>query len=239
MGRLGVNFNEASEFIKKVSKIKNIIIDGIYTHFATSDESNKEFAKIQLERFNRVINILKSSNTNYGLAHTSNSGAILDMPDSYFDMVRPGIALYGYYPSNQTSESIKLKPVMSLLSAVSDLRQIRKGDSVSYGRTYLAKKDTKIISVPIGYADGFNRNLSNKVRVLIKNKFYPQVGTITMDRVMFDIGNDKIKIGDIVTLIGEENKKIISAWDWCKILNTIPYEITCCITKRIPRVYVY
>jgi alanine racemase len=237
MNRLGVFYKDAVKSIVDLSKNKNITIDGIYTHFATSDEKKKEFANLQLQRFKNVIIELKELKIKYGLAHAANSGAILDMPDSYLDMVRPGISLYGYYPSLETTESIKLKPVMSLISKVSTVRYINKGESVSYGRKYFSKKKTKIVTVPIGYADGFNRALTNKTYAIIRGKKYPQVGRVTMDRIMFDVGNDKLIEGDKAVLLGSAKGQQISAWDWSSLLDTIPYEITCAITKRVPRKY--
>lgn len=159
------------------------------------------------------------------------------MPDSYFDMVRPGISLYGYYPSEETSESFKLYPVMSLVSRVASIKEILPDETVSYGRLFKATQKTKIISVPIGYADGFVRNLTNKAQAIINGKIYNLVGRVAMDRIMFEINNDNVKVGDKVTLLGKENDLEINAWDWSKILNTIPYEITCNISKRVPRIY--
>jgi len=239
MNRLGINYKDAFDFIFKLSKNKNIIIDGIYTHFATSDEKDKKFANLQLARFNGLLDELNKAGINYGLVHAANSGAILDMPEAYFDMVRPGISLYGYYPSLETSESIVLNPVMSIISYVGSIKKIRKGDTVSYGRIFKANKRMNIISVPIGYADGFNRNLSNKSFAIINSKLYPQVGRVTMDRIMFNVGDDEIEPGIKVILLGSQNGININAWDWSKQLNTIPYEITCNISKRIPRVYKY
>ena len=138
------------------------MIDGIFTHFATSDEAGSNYAKLQIKRFDEVIKSLKQKKINFGLVHAANSGAIIDFPEAYYDMVRPGISLYGYYPSLKTSESIKLYPVMSLVSKVSSIKRIKRGESVSYSRRYFTKKETNIISVPIGYADGFSRALTNK-----------------------------------------------------------------------------
>lgn len=239
MNRLGINYDEAFNFLKYVNKKNEFIIDGIYTHFATSDEKDKSFANLQLKRFLNLLNQLKAAKINYGLAHAANSGAILDMPIAYLDMVRPGVSLYGNYPSLETTESIKLFPVMSLVSHAASIKTIQKGDSVSYGRKFTARKRTKIISVPIGYADGFNRLFTNNFKAIIKGKFYNQVGTVTMDRIMFDIQNDNIKIGDEVILLGKKNNLEITAWDWSKKLNTIPYEITCNISKRVRRVYTF
>jgi len=238
MGRVGLPFARAFDLIEGLSKSKNIIIDGVYTHFATSDEKEKNFAEVQLKRFIKIIDRLKEAKIDTGIVHAANSGAVLDMPNAYFDMVRVGISLYGYYPSTETSESVKLKPVMSLLSEVASVNEVKKGITISYGRKYKTKKNTKIISVSIGYADGINRGLTNKMFCIIKNKKYPQVGTVTMDRIMFDIGDDKIKVGDKVILLGNSKSEEISASDWCNVLNTIPYEITCGISKRVPRKYI-
>jgi len=238
MNRLGINYNYAADFIKEVKKNNSFNIDGIYTHFATSDEKDKSFAILQLERFTSVISKLRSEGINYGTAHCANSGAILDLPGSYIDMVRPGISLYGYYPSLETTESIKLKPVMSLFSVVNSVKEIGRGESVSYGRRFTAAEKTKIAAVPIGYADGFRRDLTNKASAIINNTYYCQAGTVTMDRIMFNIGlENKIRIGDKVILLGSIKDKKIDAWDWSRLLNTIPYEITCGISKRVPRIY--
>ena len=238
MGRLGLHYSSAVEDIKRISRIKSVIIDGIYTHFATSDHKDKSFANLQFERFRSVLDRLREDNICCGIIHAANSGAILDMPQAVFDMVRPGISLYGYYPSLETSESIPLKPVMSLISKVSSIKSISKGESVSYGRKFIAGKNTRIASVSIGYADGYVRSLTNNAKSIIRRSYYPQVGTVTMDRIMFNIGNDKISTGDKVILLGRQNKLEINAWHWSKILNTIPYEITCNISKRVPRIYI-
>ena len=236
MNRLGVDHDKAFNFIKELSENDNFVIDGMFTHFATSDERNSRYAKIQIKRFDTLIDVLRKNRIKTGLIHAANSGAILDFPNAYYDMVRPGISLYGYYPSHQTSESIKLYPVMSLVSKVLSVKKIVAGESVSYGRRFFAKKETNVISVPIGYADGFSRALTNKAKGIIKRKTYNQIGTVTMDRIMFDIGNDNIKIGDEVILLGKSRDNKIDAWDWADKINTIPYEITCGISKRVPRV---
>ncbi|MBN1637553.1 MAG: alanine racemase [Ignavibacteriales bacterium] len=238
MRRLGFDYRNAFEKIKTLSKLSNVKIDGIYTHFATSDEQEKYFAKIQLLRFNAVIKKLDEAGINYGCVHASNSGAIIDLPEAKFDMVRPGISLYGYYPSLETTESVKLKPVMSIISKVSTIKKVLKGESVSYSRRYYAEKDTTIATVPIGYADGFVRALTNNSYAIIKNKIYEQVGSVTMDRIMLNVGNDNIRIGEEVVLIGKRKNFEITAWDWAVVLNTIPYEVTCNISKRIQRKYI-
>lgn len=238
MGRLGIPYKSAVEMITKLNKNSSINITGIYTHFATSDERDKNYANEQLKRFKKVVSDLKVHNIKGCLFHAANSGAILDLPDAWLDMVRPGISLYGYYPSLETTESVKLKPVMSIVSKVSTIKEISKGESVSYGRKFIAKRKTRVGTVAIGYADGVNRNLSNNMSGIIRGKVYPQIGRVTMDRISFKI-DDTMKIGDKIVLIGKSGKNEITAWDWAKRLNTIPYEITCNITKRVPRKYSY
>lgn len=237
MGRVGLLYNTAVDLIAKLQKKRMVQLDGIYTHLSTSDEKDKSYSNLQLKRFNKVLEELKKRNIGVGIIHVANSGAILDIPSSYFDMVRVGISLYGYYPSTETSESIKLKRVLSLVSAVATVNRQPKNSYISYGKKYKTQRDTNIISVPIGYADGINRGLANKMFCVIKNKKYPQVGTITMDRIMFDVGNDKIKVGDKVILLGSSKNESISVNDWCRVLKTIPYEITCSISERVSRQY--
>lgn len=238
MGRIGVRFNDAAAYMRRLIAIPGISVDGIYTHFATSDEYDKSFAGLQLERFCGIVDELKASGVDYGLAHCSNSGAILDMPDAYFDMVRPGIILYGYYPSLDTSASVEVSPVMSLISTVSTVKRLKKGETVSYGRRYTASEDTTIVTVPIGYADGFVRGLTNRCQAIINGNIIRQAGQVCMDRIMFEAGDAEVSAGDRVVLLGRDGEMEITAWDWSKVLGTIPYEITCNISKRVPRLYI-
>jgi alanine racemase len=237
MNRLGIRWEQSYDFIRKLSSNRNFRLDGIYTHFATADEKNKSFARLQIKRFNQIIDKLKSENIRTGLIHAANSGAILDLPEAYYDMVRPGILMFGYYPSTETTESVPVKPVMSIFSEVTSIKDLEPGESVSYGRSFIASKKTRIASVPIGYADGFSRGLSNKVKIIIKGKFYRQIGNISMDRCMFDIGKHDIKVGDKVIILGCYKNLRISARDWAGILKTISYEITLNISGRVPRIY--
>jgi len=237
MGRIGVNYKDAFEFVKRIyHEFKNLYIEGIYTHFATSDEKDKSFAYLQFERFTGLIKELNSARIEIPLKHCANSGAILDMPETYLDMVRPGVMLYGYYPSLDVLNKIELKPVMTLKSKIAFIKEIESGTSISYGRRFIAKEKTKIVTIPIGYADGYRRSLTNLGKVEIKGKLFPVVGTVTMDQIMVDVGlNTDVKVGDDVILFGNEN---LTAWDVAKLLGTIPYEICCNISARVPRVYV-
>ena len=236
MGRIGFFPEDALEAIRKISSLDSLSIDGVYSHFATSDETNKEFARHQLSVFKKIASAVKDLGLGPILFHIANSGAIIDMPDSYFDMVRPGIMAYGYYPSLETSEALDLKPALSLKSNVIHVKKFHAGISVSYGRRYFTKGDTQIAVVQIGYGDGYTRMLSGKACVLIKWKKYPVVGTITMDHLMVDVGDDSdIQPGDEVVLIGKSGDESITAWDIAANLGTIPYEILCMINSRVPR----
>jgi alanine racemase len=238
MERIGVNWQNALQFVEKVALMKNVEVVGIYSHFATSDEKDKSFALEQLERFNDVLSKVKSLGVEIPLKHIANSGAILDIPESYFDMVRPGIILYGIYPSGETSESIKLKPAMKLKSKVVFLKEVPPNTSVSYGRKYFTKNKSRIVTIPIGYGDGYSRLLSNKADVIINEKKFPVVGTICMDQIMVNIGdNHNIKVGDEVIMIGKSGNEEITALELAEKMGTIPYEIVCGINTRVPRIY--
>jgi alanine racemase len=237
MGRIGVFPFQSLEFFEQLNQIKNIKVNGIYTHFSCSDNPEDDFTLKQIEIFNSIISTLKPK-FDIGIVHAANSGAILNFPQAYYDMVRPGMILYGYKPDLKSHDSIQLKPVMQLISKVDTIKEFEKAQPISYSRRYYTTDKTRIISLPLGYADGLSRLLTNKMQCIIKNKYYNQVGTICMDRIMFDIGNElNINLNDEVILLGEDIDKSITAWDWCNIINTIPYEITCGISKRIKRVY--
>lgn len=238
MGRVGIQLNEVEDFIDFISKTKSIYLEGVYTHFATSDTANKSFAKTQLEKFNIAIDIAKKKIRNIKYFHAANSGAIIDLPESYFNMVRPGISLYGYYPSRETSESIPLKPVMSIKTKVAFIKWVEKGTSISYGRTYFTKSRTQIGTLPIGYADGYNRLLSNKGKVIYKNRLFDVVGRVTMDQIMVDFGNQEVNLEEDVIVLGSQENVKFDADDISQIINTIPYEVCTSISKRVRRKYI-
>jgi len=238
MGRVGVHWKQALDLIPKLATMPGIHLKGLCTHFATSDEKDKRFAKLQLERFNQVIQQLEAKTIHIPLKHVANSGAILDLPESYFNMVRPGIMSYGWYPSEETSESVDIKPVMSFKTQVRYIKEIRQGESVSYGRKYIATQATRIATLPVGYADGYNRLLTNQGEVLIRGKRFPVVGRVCMDLIHADIGNHtEIKEGDEVILFGRQGQESIYVTDICKKINTIPYEVCCWISDRVPRIF--
>lgn len=238
MGRIGVPANEGIVFIKKLQSLPDIIIEGIFSHLATADERDKEYAKYQTKTFNKVIVDLKEAGLLPPKAHLANSAAIIDLPLTYYNMVRPGIMLYGMYPSSEVGrEKVRLKPAFTLKTKVVFIKRVSQGSTISYGRKYTVPRDTTIITIPIGYADGWPRRLSGKADVLISGKRFPVVGTICMDLCMVDVGDEPVEIGQEVVLIGSQGAGSISVDEIAGHLGTINYEVTCMINDRVPRKY--
>lgn len=238
MGRTGVFLDQEPDFFDRLICSTHCIWEGLYTHFSTSDEVEKSYARRQLSRFQTILSRLQKNGSRPSLVHMANSGAILDIPESYFDAVRPGILLYGHYPSSLTSRSVQIRQVMTLKSFVAHIRKIPAGHPVSYGRRWIAKRATSIAVLPIGYADGIRRDLSNAGQVLIQGKHYPMVGTVTMDAIMVDVGKDAITPGDEVVIWGHSPRETVQVLDIADKIGTIPYELTCGVSKRVKRVYV-
>jgi len=241
MGRIGFLPNEESvEDVYKISKLPNIVIEGLFSHFATSDERDKEYSNTQLEKYKWFLQRLEDKDISIRIKHIANSAAIMDLPNTNFQAVRPGIILYGYYPSEEVKkENLKLKPVMTLKTNVIHVKKLKKGDYISYGRTFQCQRDSVIATIPVGYADGYSRLLNSKAKVIIKDKFAPVVGRICMDQCMIDITDIKdVQVGDEVILMGQSENCKFNADDMAEILGTINYEIICMISKRVPRVYI-
>jgi len=239
MTRLGVHFSEATEFVKKISELPNIQIDGIYTHFANADGEDKSYTQLQLSRFQNVLDNLIQLDINIPTKHASNSAAILDFPSAYFDAVRPGIILYGIYPSLYVSHDVALKPALTLKSRITFLKTVSPGTPIGYGLTYSIPNETIIATIPIGYADGFRRELSNSGEVLVHGKRVPVIGRVCMDGIMCDVGDiPELKVGDEVVLIGKQGEQSITVDEVAEKCGTISYEILCGIGNRIKRVYV-
>jgi alanine racemase len=238
MRRIGLDYKRAYRNILQIASLKNIELEGIFTHFAESENKNKSFSRLQLSRFNDLLNELRKSGIEFPIVHAANSGAVLDLKDSYYNMVRPGLLLYGYYPGSGIRNKISLKPVMNFKSKVTYIKKVDEGESISYGRKYFTKKPVFIGSVPVGYGDGYWRLLTNKSKVLINKQFYRQVGAVSMDWIMLELGSRyKIKIGDDVLLMGGENGFSLGADKLAKICGTIPYEMLCAVADRVERVY--
>lgn len=237
MGRLGVLPDQVADFFNTLSRSKYCRWEGLYSHFATADEKDKAYAHLQLARFQKILDRIRSMKTRPAIIHMANSGAILDLPESYFDAVRPGILMYGHYPSPETSFAIVPRPVMTLKTGVAHIRQLPANSPVSYGRRWTASKQTRLAVLPIGYADGIPRDLTNRGEVMIRGKRYPMVGTVTMDHIMVDVGGDPVAPGDEVLLWGESAQGALSLLEIAAGIGTIPYELTCGVSKRVQRVY--
>ncbi|MCG2712194.1 MAG: alanine racemase [Candidatus Omnitrophica bacterium] len=237
MGRLGIWHEQAKAQIIKISRLKNLSIEGVYTHLPSAD-TDIVFTRTQVRIFESLIKELRQNKIPVKLAHAANSIAACRFPGSCLNMIRPGIMLYGIYPDKKLKSSIKLKQVLSLKTKITYLKTVDAGRSISYGRTYITWHKTRIATLPLGYADGYSRALSNKAKVIIRGKKFPVIGRVCMDQTMIDVGiGSKIKKGDIVTLIGSQGAKAIHAEDLSFICNTIAYEIICWISSRVPRVF--
>jgi alanine racemase len=238
-GRVGPYYPDALHHIKQMIKLKNISIQGLYSHFATADAQSPVFALKQKKRFEQVLKMLEQSNISIPCLHLANSGGILNVPDSSYNIVRPGLLIYGIYPCQYKAEHVKVKNVFSFKTRIVFKKTVPKGFTVGYGKKYVTKKKTDIITLPIGYADGFPRQFSNKGEVIIRKKKLPVVGSVCMDMIMVDAGRDSgIRIGDEAVIIGKQGKEEISVYDIASNLNTIPYEVICNIGKRVTRVYI-
>lgn len=236
MSRLGFDHVRAADEIEQVARLHSIELVGVYSHFATAEEPDQCFALEQLKRFNAVLEDLERRHVPVPLRHMANSAAIITIPESHFDLVRPGIMLYGYGPAKGMAADAGLKPVMSLFSRIMFLKKVPSGTGISYGRRFVTGEETWIATVPVGYGDGYSRMLSNKAEVIIRGRRYPVVGTICMDHCMIDVGKDNnVRVGDEVTLLGGTDDQWISAWEIAEKLGTIPYEVTCMVSARVPR----
>lgn len=227
--------------IKEACSYEGLTVEGIFTHFCVSDSDldGKEFTNKQYNNFKHTINSLKENNIKFKIAHCSNSGAIEDYPDTYCDMVRAGIILYGLAPSPLLKDRLDISPCMSMKTVIAHIKTLKKGACVSYGRTFTAQRDMKIATVPVGYADGFIRAYAKNGYMVIKGKKAEIVGRICMDQTMVDISDiDGVEIGDEVLVFGNGSDGERTADDLALCSDTINYEVVCTISKRVPRLYV-
>ncbi len=253
MNRVGINFKEAVEEIERIVSLQGITTDGIFTHFACAGDKDQSYTEMQWKRFQGVITALEGKKLRFKTVHCANSAAFLQDKKYHLDMVRLGISMYGLRPfdidadkwlSPDTLDIIKhLKPVLTLKSKVSFVKNVSAGEYISYGATFKTSRESTIATVPIGYADGYTRLYSNKASVLINGGLAPVAGNVTMDQIMVDVtdipGRDNISEGTEVTLIGNSNKKEISADYLSRLIGTINYEVLCMLKDRIPRSYIY
>ena len=246
MSRVGFYYQQeqrdqnALEEIAEACSFPGLHADGIFTHFAVSDEGaeGEDFTKRQFALFTSAIKQLESRGIVFALRHCANSGAILSYPETHLDMVRPGIIQYGLAPSGKLSKEMDLHPVMSLRSVVSQVKTVEPGATLSYGRAYAASARSRIATIPVGYADGYQRVMAGKASVLVRGKRAPLAGRICMDQMMADVSSiPDVQEGDVVTLFGRDGAAVIPVEELSGFANTINYEIVCLVTKRVPRVY--
>lgn len=240
MTRIGFkDTDESIQIIKEISKLPNLIIEGLFTHFACADESDKTSVRKQLSRFLVFADKLEKKGIHIPVKHVSNSASIIDLPEANLDMVRSGIVTYGMYPSDEVNKnSLMLQPALTLNSNVVYVKEVEAGTGISYNSTYITEHDSVIATIPVGYADGYPRQLSSKGRVLIHGKSVPIVGRVCMDQFMVDVTNiPDVKEGDMVTLIGQDGDESISIEEVANLVGSFNYELVCDIGKRVPRVY--
>jgi len=254
MGRLGLAPNgrqaslpgmEKSEHTVSdaaaIAALSGLEVEGIYTHFANADRSDKTHAEDQLELFLKFLDELRLTGVQFPVRHAANSAATIDMPETHLDMVRAGIAIYGLYPSKEVNrEHVRLRPVMTLKTRIVQLRKVTEGFKISYGSTYETGKPTTIATLPIGYADGLNRRLSSRGQMLVAGCRAPIVGRVCMDLTMLDVGDlSRVGLMDEVTVFGRQGDAILHVDEMAERLDTINYEIVCALSPRVPRVYLH
>ena len=234
MNRTGISLEDLDNFIKIVKENPNILVEGIYTHLSSAD-CDINYTKHQLNKFKQAVLITKQVFNNIKYIHSSASNGLLNYPDNLSNIVRPGIIMYGY-KSNDFEEKIDIKPICKLKTRITFLKEVDIGESIGYGRSFITNKKMKIATIPIGYADGLKRNLSNKGEVVVNNQKVKIIGNICMDSCMIDVTNiNNLKIGDIVYIFDND---LITIDDIANLCNTINYEVLCTISDRVPRIYI-
>lgn len=238
MGRVGVQVLETLEFVSALSRMPGIEIEGIFTHFPSADD-DPDFTEAQAREFGDVCDAVSSAGFRIPIRHAANSAAILTMPGTHFDMVRPGIMVYGLYDSDQSLRSVDLRQSMTLKTRVAFMKELPAGRTVSYGRTFCATRPTRVATLPIGYADGYNRLLSNRAPALVHGRRVPVIGRVCMDQIMVDVTEvPGAAVGDEVVLYGRQGVGMIRIEEIAGLLGTISYEVVCALSKRVPRVHV-
>ena len=238
MTRGGVNEEEAHEFLRVLSKLNGLNVEGVYTHFPSAYNEDRDFSERQLASFRRIIEALGKEGIVFPLRHAANSAAVAQFPDSHINMVRPGGMIYGMFPRDDMN-GIGFEPVMSFKSRVVNVKQVRKGKTVSYGRTHALDHDARVAAVAAGYGHGLTRGMSNNGALLVRGMRAPIVGMVTMDMTMIDVSHiPHVKVGDEVIIFGKQGDEEITVYEVAKSCGTISYEVTCGIGKRVPRVYI-
>jgi alanine racemase len=237
MSRLGANWQQAAAFYREVSNLPYLQIGSLYSHLATADDLDPTVMELQLDRFERAQAAIVAAGYTLPPMHLANSAGIMVSDRVHYQLVRPGLSLYGLYPAPHLKSTIDLQPVMSVKARISQIKEITAGTGVSYGYRFIADRDLPIAIVEIGYADGIPRRLSDRMQVAIRGRLVPQIGTITMDRIVLDVTQiPDLQVGEIVTILGRDGTVEITADDWATELGTISWEILCGFKHRLPRV---
>lgn len=239
MGRIGVWYEGAFDFIRRAHRTRGVRLQGIASHFACAADRDLSFATLQLDRFRRVLAKCARAGIRIPLVHIANSGGLLSLPASYFNLARIGIMLYGVYPSREVIKSVSLRAALTLKTEICFLKKVPQGRSISYCRSYITYRDTTIATIPIGYGDGYCRLLSNRGEVLVRGRRAPVVGNVTMDQTMLDVGHiPGVRVGDEVVVIGRQGEDEITVNEVADLTGTIPYDVMCAMGKQVQhRIY--
>lgn len=236
MSRIGIRPEDAGDFAAAVAKLPGIELEGVFSHFATADSKDKTYVWEQFGKFKQALNLIEARGIKIPIRHIANSAATLELPETHLDMVRPGIIIYGLWPSDEVEQTVELKPAMQLKANVGFVKDVPAQVSISYGRTFFTEKESKIATLPIGYADGWTRLLAGKASVIIRGQRAPLVGRVCMDQCMVDVTHiPGVKQGDVALLFGGKD---LPAEEIAEKLGTINYEIVCMVGKRVPRQYI-
>ncbi|RJP64072.1 MAG: alanine racemase [Candidatus Abyssobacteria bacterium SURF_17] len=238
MGRIGFAAETAVREIERVNRLPGVMLDGVYTHFSSSEIENDSFTLNQLQLFKKLVSELAECGIRPSRVHAANSGGVINYPESHLDMVRPGLILYGIYPHPALKNKIDLKPALRFVTAIVFLKDVLAGTPLGYGQTFVASRRMKVATVNVGYADGYPWRLSNNAKVIVRDVLVPVVGRVSMDQLLIDVsGVNEVALGDRVTLLGRDESQCITAEEMAVWAGTIPYEIACGISKRVPREY--
>lgn len=238
MSRIGVRPHEAVPFMERVSQLPGLRFEGVFSHFAASDEPENPYTELQFSRFQEALKALREAGYTFPIRHIANSAAILDHPEMHLDMVRPGCILFGSWPSEKTQRKINIRPTLTLKTRIVFLKRVPAGTPVSYGLTYTSPSERLLATLPIGYADGYRRGLSNKASVLVRGVRAPVVGRVCMDQCVVDVSDvPGAALGDEVVLIGRQGSEEITAQELADILGTLDLELYCGLSPRVPRLY--
>lgn len=238
MGRVGFLASESASWLPDLRGLEELKLQGVFSHFSRAESVTEKYTKKQLESFRQVLQQLQANGHQPHFVHLANSAAIITLPEAYFTMVRPGLMLYGIYPSPEMVNEISLKPVLTWKTSIHQLKRVPKGFSISYGQTFTTQRESMIATLPLGYADGYKRSLSNRGAVLVRGQRAPIIGTICMDLTMADVTDIRgVNQGDEVVLLGQQKDAAISADEIASWANTISYEILTSISARVPRIH--